>query len=155
MDDFDRFMSRQRALRRGRLQQTLVSALWGFDQWDDGRTEAHHPGRRKFSREETITVPTAMHLELTRRGEEEHPPLGPNEDNALERQARLHLGLSDMHAALSDAHRQIGEAQLAGVLAGGLDVDAVDVPKGLLGWTKRIVHDLARLTDVVAGPDEE
>ena len=147
MDDFDRFMSRQRALRRGRIRSGRISSLWDFKHWDDGRTQEHHPGRERFSTEVVVTVPTAMHLELTRRGEEEHPPLGPDPGNLLERRGRLHLGLSDMHAGLSDVHRQIGEAQLAAVEAGHADLNAVQIPKGLLGWIERIAHDLARVTD--------
>jgi hypothetical protein len=144
MDEFDRFMSRQRALRRVRVSSGQPRDLWDFENWGDGRTEGHHPGRRKFSNEEIITVPIAMHLELTRRGEEEHPPLGPEPENLLDRQGRLHLGWSDMHAALSDAHRVIGEAQLAAVGAGDRDIHAVEIPKGVLGWIARIAHDLAR-----------
>lgn len=147
MDDFDRFMSRQRALRRARIKGTRISRLWDFEHWSDGRTQEHHPGRERFSGEVTITVPTAMHPELTRRGEEEHPPLGPDPDNTLEREGRLHLGLSDMHAGLSDVNREIGEAQLAAAQAGRTDLHAGHTPKGLLGWTARIAHDVARVTE--------
>jgi hypothetical protein len=144
MDDFDRFMRRQRALWRARRKGKNESSLWDFGHWGDGRTEEHHPGRRKFSNNETITIPTAMHPELTRRGEEEHPPLGPDPDNPLEQRGRLHLGWSDMHAGLADAHRQIGETMLAAVEAGQRDIGAVDIPKGLFGWMVKIAHDLAR-----------
>src|SRR5271168_4461885 len=87
MDEFDRFLIRERALRRARLPSGQARDLWGFERWGDGPTQGHHPGRRKFSKEVTIIVPTAMHNELTRRGEEEHPPLGPDPDNRLEREA--------------------------------------------------------------------
>jgi hypothetical protein len=149
MDDFDRFMSRQRALRRARIRSGRIRDLWDFKNWGDGRTQEHHPGRERFSTEVTITVPTAMHPELTRRSEEEHPPLGPDSGNFVERQGRLHLGLSDLHAALSDIHRQIGDAQLAAAQAGRLGVNAVHAPKGLLGWIARIAHDVARVTESV------
>jgi hypothetical protein len=147
VDEFDRFMSRQRALRRGRRRGGRAADLWHVPHWDDGPTEEHHPGRRKFSNEEIITIPIGMHLELTRRGEEEHPPLGADPDNPLERQGRLHLGLSDMHAALSDAHRLIGEAQLAALAAGKREIVVVDIHKGVLGWIARIAHDLARAAE--------
>jgi len=144
MDDFYRFMSRQRALRRAGLHNRQARALWQAERWGDSRTEDHHPGRRMFSPELTITIPLAMHAELTRRGEEEHPPLGPDAENPLERRGRLHLGLSDMHAGLADAHKEIGETMLAAVEKGERDVAAVKIPKGLLGWIERIAHDLAR-----------
>jgi hypothetical protein len=147
MDDFDRFMSRQRALRRALDRTGRISSLWNFEHWSNGKTQEHHPGRERFSAELTITVPTALHTELTRRGEEEHPPLGPDPNNLLERQGRLHLGLSDMHAALSDVHRQIGDAQLGAVQAGRSDVKSVHIPKDRLGWIARIAHDVARVTE--------
>ena len=87
-----------------------------------------------------------MHLQLTRRGEEEHPLLGRDPDNPLEKQSRLHFGLSDMHAALSDAHRFVAEAQHGAVKAGHSRTDAVDLPQGLLGWMAKIAHDVARAT---------
>jgi hypothetical protein len=147
MDDFDRFMNRQRALRRARLKSGRITSLWDFEHWDDGRTQEHHPGRERFSSELTITVPLAMHTELTRRGEEEHPPLGLDLQNLLEREWRLHLGLSDMHVALSDVHREICEAQLAASQAGRTDVKAVYIPKERLGWIRRIAPDVARVTE--------
>jgi hypothetical protein len=147
MDDFERFMSRQRAIRRAHLSGGRAADLWFVPFWDVGMTEDHHPGRRKFSNGEIITVPTMMHHELNRRGEEEHPPLGTEPDNLLERQGRLHLGLSDMHAALSDAHRLIGEAQLAMVETGQRGIGPRYIPKGVLGWIARIAHDLARAAD--------
>ena len=122
----------------------------GVRKWGDGSTQEHHPGRRKFSKEETVTIPTAMHPELTRRGEEEHPPLGSDPRNELEREARLHRGWSDMHAALSDAHLLISDSMFAAVGAGSTNVDVVHIPKGLLFWSARIAHYLALATDRVA-----
>ncbi len=151
MDDFDRFKIRQRALRRARLDCRQPRALWDFEHWDDGPTEEHHPGRRKFSHDEVMTIPKPMHGELTRRGEEEHPPLGSDPENRLERQGRLHLGLSDIHAGLSDAHRELGETMLAAVRKGERDIGAVQIPKGLLGWIQRITHDVTRFLDVLPG----
>jgi hypothetical protein len=155
MDEYDRFMIRQRALRRARLPSGQARDLWGFEHWRDGPTQDHHPGRRKFSTEVTITVPAAMHTELTRRGEEEHPPLGPDPGNRLEREARLHFGWSDMHAALSDAHRWIGDAMFAGVIASHQDINAVHIPKGLLRWIARVANDLPLATRAVFDKDGE
>ena len=150
MDHHERSMASARAEWRAKRAGKMPTSLWGFENWGDGRTQEHHPGRRKFSREEFVTTPTAMHLELTGRGEEEHPPLGLDPGNQLEREARLHLGWSDMHAALSDAHRLIGETMFAAVDAGAANVDAVHIPKGLLFWSARIAHYLALVADRVA-----
>ncbi|MGA7196815.1 hypothetical protein [Roseiarcus sp.] len=91
-----------------------------------------------------------MHTELTRRGEEEHPPLGLDPTNRLERGGRLHLGWSDMHAALSDAHRWIGEDMFAAVNQGQRNVGAVHIPKGLLRWIAQIADELALATSQAA-----
>lgn len=155
MDDFDRFMIRQRALWRARVSGGASRALWNFAHWGDGGTEDHHPGRRKFTEELTVTIPAAMHPELTRRGEEEHPPLGPDPANELEQLGRLHLGLSDMHAGLSDAYWEAGERIFAAVEKGECDIGAAQIPKGLLGWMARIAHDVARVAKGLTGaPDE-
>jgi hypothetical protein len=150
MDHHERSMARARAEWRAKRAGKASSSLWEFENWSDGRTQEHHPGRRMFSKEETITIPAAMHPELTRRGEEEHPPLGVDPNNRLEREARLHLGWSDMHAALSDAHRWIGESMFAAIDAGSANVDAVHIPKGLLFWSARIAHYLALVVHRVA-----
>ena len=155
MDEFDRFMIRQRALRRARLPSGQARDLWGFGRWGDGPTQEHHPGRRKFSKEVTIIVPTAMHTELTRRGEEEHPPLGPDPRNRLEREARLHRGFSDMHAGLSEAHLWVSDAMLTAISQGQRDIDAVYIPEGLLRWIAQIVNDLALVTRAAFDRDEE
>jgi hypothetical protein len=105
MDQHERSMARARAEWRAKRAGKTSSSLWEFEKWGDEPTQEHHPGRRKFSAEEIATIPSAMHPELTRRGEEEHPPLGSDASNQLEREARLHRPWSDMHAALSDAHR--------------------------------------------------
>jgi hypothetical protein len=148
MDRHERSRIRAQAeWRAKRAGKTSNSSLWEFENWGDGRTQEHHPGRRKFSEEITVTVPWAMHPELTRRGEEEHPPLGLDPGNLLERQGRLFLGWSDMFEALADACRWIGENTLAAVDAGHTDVSAVSVPKGLLSWIARIAQYLAAATD--------
>jgi len=97
-----------------------------------------------------VRIPDAMHAELTRRGEEEHPPLGADPGNRLERQGRLFLGWSDMFEALADACRWIGESMLAAVDAGHTDVSAVSVPKGLLSWIALIAQYLAIAADSAA-----
>jgi hypothetical protein len=76
MDHQQRSMARARAEWRAKRAGKTSGSLWGFENWGDERTQEHHPGRRKFSMEETVTIPDAMHPELTRRGEEEHTPLG-------------------------------------------------------------------------------
>ena len=151
MDEFDRFMSRQRALRRARRSGGQAGDLWGFERWGEGGVEEHHPGRRKFNYDQTITVPKAMHPELTRRGEEEHPPLGPDPANPLEGQGRLFLGWSDMFEALAHICRWIGEQMLAAAEGGRCDNEAGNIPSGLLCWVARIAHDLARATEKASG----
>jgi hypothetical protein len=143
-------MARARAEHRAKRAGKMSDSLWGFENWGNERTQEHHPGRRKFSMEETVTTPEAMHPELTRRGEEEHPPLGLDPSNRLERQGRLFLGWSDMFEALADACRWIGESMLTAVDAGHTDVGAVSVPKGLLSWIARIAQYLAAATDGAA-----
>ena len=128
MDQHERSMARARAEHRAKRAGKMSDSLWGFENWGNERTQEHHPGRRKFSSEVIVTIPAAMHPELTRRGEEEHPPLGLDPCNRLEREARLHLGWSDMHVALSDAHRLIGESMFAAVDAGSTNVNAVQIP---------------------------
>ncbi len=155
MDEFDRFMIRQRALRRAQLPSGQARDLWGFERWGDGPTQEHHPGRRKFSKEVTIIVPTAMHTELTRRGEEEHPPLGTDPGNRLEREARLHRGFFDMHAGVSEAHLWVSDAMLTAISQGQRDIDAVHIPEGLLRWIAQIANDLALITRAAFDKNEE
>jgi hypothetical protein len=150
MDRHERSRIRAQAEWRAQRAGKTSRSLWGFENWGDERTQEHHPGRRKFSMEETVTIPEAMHPELTRRGEEEHPPLGLDPGNRLERQGRLFLGWSDMFEALADACRWIGESMLTAVDAGHTDVSAVSVPKGLLSWIARIAQYLAAATDGAA-----
>jgi hypothetical protein len=146
MDEFDRFMSRQRALWRAKRKCQELTSLWGFEHWDERATEEHHIGRRKFS-DDTIVIPKAMHPELTRRQMEEHPPEGRDPDNLVEQEGRVHLGLSDLHAALSDGHRLIAERMLEAAGRGERDLKAVHIPEGLLGWLSRIAHDVAQAAD--------
>ena len=146
MDEFDRFMSRQRALWRAKRKSQNLTSLWDFEDWGDGATEEHHIGRRKFS-EKTITIPRAPHPELTRRQMEEHPPEGPDPDNPVEQEGRVHLGLRDLHAALSDGHGMVAERMLEAAKRGERDPNAVNIPELLLGWLSRIAHDVARAAD--------
>jgi hypothetical protein len=150
VDQHQRSMARARAEWRAKRAGKTSRSLWGFERWGDEPTQEHHPGRRKFSPEETITIPAAMHPELTRRGEEEHPPLGSGASNQLEREARLHRGWSDMHAVLSDAHRLISDNMFIAVGAGSTIVEVAHIPKGLLFWSARIAHYLALVVDRVA-----
>ena len=146
MDEFDRFMSRQRALWRAKRKGQDRTSLWDFEHWGDGATEEHHIGRRKFS-EETIMIPRAPHPELTRRQMEEHPPEGRDPDNPVEQEGRVHLGLRDLHAALSDAHGMVAERMLDAAGRGERDLNAVHIPEWLLGWLSRIAHDVAQAAD--------
>jgi hypothetical protein len=146
MDEFDRFMSRQRALWRAKRKGQNLTSLWDLEHWGDGATEEHHIGRRKFS-EKTITIPRAPHPELTRRQMEEHPPEGPDPDNPLEQEGRVHLGLRDLHAALSDGHGMVAERMLEAAGRGERDLKAVHIPEGLLGSLSRIAHDVAQAAD--------
>jgi hypothetical protein len=154
MDEHGRFMSRQRALWRAKRKGKSASGLWDLEHWGDGATEDHHPGRRKFGGD-TITIPKAMHPELTRRGEEEHPPLGADPDNRLEHEARLHYGWSDMHDALSDAHRWIGDAKFAAANRAQRNIDEAPIPKGLLRWIAQIASELALATKRSASEKSE
>jgi hypothetical protein len=90
MDEFDRFMSRQRALWRAKRKGQKLTSPWDFEQWGDPATEEHHIGRRKFS-DKMITIPKAMHPELTRRQMEEHPPEGGDPNNPVEQEARVRI----------------------------------------------------------------
>lgn len=96
-----------------------------------------------------------MHTELTRRGEEEHPPLGPDPGNRLEREARFHRGCSDMHAGLSEAHLWVGDAMLTAVSQGQRDIDAVHIPEGLLRWIAQIAIDLTLVTRAAFDKNQE
>jgi hypothetical protein len=146
MEHHERSMARARAEWRAKRAGKKSSSLWDVENWGDGRTQGHHPGRRKFSPEIITTIPAAPHPELTRRGEEEHPPLGSDLTNLLERQGRLHLGWSDMFKMLADAHRWIGEEMMAEVGKGQRDVAVAPIPEGLRLWLPRIAQDLARAT---------
>jgi hypothetical protein len=146
MDEFDRFVSRQRALWRAKRKSQELTSLWGFEHWDERATEEHHIGRRKFS-DDTIVIPKAMHPELTRRQIEEHPPDGPDPDNPVEQQGRLQLGLSDLHAALADGHELVAERMIKAAGRGERDLNAVHIPEWLLGWLNRIAHDVAQAAD--------
>lgn len=146
MDEFDQFMSRQRALWRAKRKGQNLTSLWDFEHWGDGPTEEHHIGRRKFS-EETILIPGAPHPELTRRQMEEHPPEGPDPNNPAEQEGRVHLGLRDLHAALYDAHGIVAERMLEAAKRGERDLKSVHIPEGLLGWLSQIAHDVAQAAD--------
>ena len=78
---------------------------------------------------------------------EEHPPEGPDPDNPVEKEGRVHLGLCDLHAALSDGHRLIAERMLEVARRGERDLNAVNIPEWLLGWLSQIAHDVARAAD--------
>ena len=139
-------MSRQRALWRAERKGQKLTSLWVFEHWGHPATEEHHIARRKFS-DKMITIPRAMHPELTRRQMEEHPPEGGDPDNPVEQEGRVHLGLFALHAALSDGHGMVAERMLEAATRGERDLKAVHIPEGLLGWLSRIAHDVAQAAD--------
>jgi hypothetical protein len=141
MDEHERFMARARA--KWRAKKKGKASLWG--NWGQEGTQGHHVGREKFS-DLLIEVPRSMHPELTRRQMEEHPPEGPDPNNPLERQGRVHWGLSELHEGVADGHRLIGERMLEAARRGERDPKAVDIPKSLLDWLRRLADDLAAAT---------
>jgi len=102
-------MARQRAEWRARRAGKTSGTLWGFENWANDGTEAHHVARKKYG-DQLIDVPVSMHRELTRRQMEEHPPDGPDPENPLERQGRLALGIADICECFADLLRLLGEA---------------------------------------------
>jgi hypothetical protein len=139
MDQFERFMSRARALWRAK-QKGTTTPLWGFKNWASEGKEDHHIARKKYG-DVIMPVPISMHRELTRRQIEEHPPEGADPIDPLERRRRLALGLVDILECLADGLRLAGEkpADADGHGARDLD-DGFDIPE-----------DLAALIRVVSG----
>jgi hypothetical protein len=78
---------------------------------------------------------------------EEHPPEGPDPDNPVEQEGRVHLGLSDLYAALSDGHRLITERMLEAAGLCERDLNAMHIPEWLLGWLSRIAHNVTQAAD--------
>jgi hypothetical protein len=107
MDRHELSRIRAQAEWRAKLAGKMSSSLWGFENWANERTEAHHIARKKYG-DQLIDVPISMHRELTRRQMEEHPPEG-DPANPLERQGRLLLGLSDICECMADLLRWLGE----------------------------------------------
>ena len=73
MDHHERSIARARAQWRAKRAGKTSSSLWGFENWANEGTEAHHAARKKYG-DQLIDVPISMHRELTRRQMEEHPP---------------------------------------------------------------------------------
>ena len=138
-------MARARAEWRAKRARKTSNSLWGFENWVNEGTEGHHVACKKYG-DQLIDVPISMHQELTRRQMEEHPPEGPDPDNPVERQGRVHLGLRDLHAGLADGHGLIAERMIQAARRGERDLKAVHIPEGLLGWLSRIAHDVAQVT---------
>jgi hypothetical protein len=107
MDRHERSSIRAQAEWRARRAGRTSGSLWGFENWANEATEAHHVARKKYG-DQLIDVPISMHRELTRRQMEEHPPDG-DPTNPLERQGRLLLGLSDICEGVADLLRWIAE----------------------------------------------
>jgi hypothetical protein len=108
MDHHQRSMIRARAEWRAKRAGKTSSSLWGFENWGNEGTEGHHVARKKYG-DQLIDVSISMHRELTRRQMEEHPPDGPDPQNALERQGRLALGVADICECIADLLRLSGE----------------------------------------------
>ena len=107
MDDFERYMSRQRARRQRALKGHSTDCLWDFENWSNDQSEDHHVARKLYG-DTLISVTQSMHRELTRRQLEEHPPDGPDPSTFLERLGRLFLGLGDILDCLGDFLRDLG-----------------------------------------------
>lgn len=108
MDQQQRSMARARAEWRAKRAGNTSASLWGFENWANEGTEGHHVARAKYS-DLVVAVPISMHRELTRRQMEEHPPEGPESENALERNGRLALGIADICECIADLLRWLGE----------------------------------------------
>ena len=131
MDEFERFMSRARAIWRARRKGQSLTSLWGFENWAGEGKEDHHVARKKYG-DALMPVPIRMHRELTRRALEEHPAEGPDPSNPLERRGRLALGLADILECLADGLRRIGENLIDAAKRGARDLDAgPDIPEEL------------------------
>jgi hypothetical protein len=130
MDEFERFMSRARALWRAK-QKGKTTSLWGFENWANEGKEDHHIAREKFG-DAIIPVPISMHRELTRRQMEEHPPEGADPSDPLERRTRLAFGLVDLLECLADGLRLTGERPTDTDGDGARDLDdGLDIPEEL------------------------
>ncbi len=139
MDEFERFMSRARALWRAK-QKGKTTSLWGFENWANEGKEDHHIARKKYG-EAIMPVPISMHRELTRRQMEEHPPEGPDPSNLLERRGRLGLGLVDILRCIADGVQQISDERIEAAGGGARYLDEeLDIPE-----------DLAALMRLVSG----
>jgi hypothetical protein len=108
MDSYERFIARARAEWRSKLAAKTSSSHWGFENWSNEGTEGHHVAREKYG-DLVVNVPISMHRELTRRQMEEHPAVGRDPDNPLERKGRLHLGFADICECIADLLRWHGE----------------------------------------------
>jgi hypothetical protein len=108
MDHHERSMARARAEWRAKRAGKTSSSLWGFENWANEGTEAHHVARKKYG-DQLIDVPVSMHRELTRRQMEERPPDGPDPENPLERQGRLALGAADTCECIADLLSFVGK----------------------------------------------
>jgi hypothetical protein len=121
MDKYQRFMTRARAEWRAKLAGKTSSSVWGFENWANEATQRHHVAREKYGGQ-VIDVPTSMHPELTRRQMEEHPEEGPDPNNPLEREGRLHLGFADICECIADLLRWRGETLIRAAKDGALEL---------------------------------
>ena len=121
MDEYERFMSRERAKWRAKRKGKKRSWGWLNGKGNRRPHEEHHIGKRKYS-PLTIPVPRAVHHELTRRQDEEHPPEGPDPTNPNEIAGRMDLGCADLHEWFADVYRERGEARIAAAKRGKRDL---------------------------------
>lgn len=109
MDDLDRYRRRQaakwRALRR--LGVRNVRCICG--QTDPLCFEVEHLERRKHSDTVWGTCKNC-HAKITSRQLTEHPPIGPDPENPLQRMAHASWGAADYLEFISSHLREIGEA---------------------------------------------
>jgi hypothetical protein len=137
MDHHQRSMARARAERRSKRAGKMSSSLWGFENWANEGTEAHHVARKRYG-DQLIDVPISMHRELTRRQMEEHPPDGPDLENPLERQGRLALGVADICECVGDLLRCWGETLIRAAKEGASELkDEDDAGRG--GFWRRTI----------------
>lgn len=95
--------------RLSRNRNRIIDPLTGeiIDQ-----AEVHHIARGKYG-EASIPLSLASHREMTRRQMEEHPPDGPDPENAMERRARFLLGASDLLESIGCQLRADAEFMIA------------------------------------------
>jgi hypothetical protein len=101
MDEHERLIARARAMWRGKRKGFSLESLWGWEFWPLEPKEHHHIAGERYG-QLTIPVPESMHMELTRRQMEEHPPPGPDPTNPVEIAGRYDLGFAELFYCPAD-----------------------------------------------------